>query len=158
MVCQEYVKRCDIKHMRSKMDIIRGREFQRGLDQTGRVYLCGDLSDDNISDYIQTAGFEMGISEYKKYQCERPHYHSFNIEYNYMICGTLKVFIIRERKEYLLKTGDLFVIQTNEPYITKAQTGTKVLFAKVPGGNDKVLTPLTQELERWGQNNRRFSG
>ena len=75
-----------------------------------------------------------------------------------MICGTLKVFIIRERKEYLLKTGDLFVIQTNEPYITKAQTGTKVLFAKVPGGNDKVLTPLTQELERWGQNNRRFSG
>ena len=38
------------------------------------------------------------------------------------------------------------------PYKTKAMKGTKVIFSKVPGGDDKELTPqFEQGMENWAK-------
>ena len=43
------------------------------------------------------------------------------------------------------------MIDTNEPYVGKSLTGTRTIFAKVPGGNDKVLVPMDETLIAWGR-------
>ena len=133
------------------METIRNEVIESGTAQCGRVYLCGDLQYNNGIEYIQTSGYEIGITAYPKYTFEKAHLHTFNKEYNYVLEGQLKVFLLSEEQEYLFKKGDLFVIDTNEPYVSKATAGTKTLFSKVPGGNDKVLVTMSEPLLSWGQ-------
>ena len=132
------------------LDIIRGGDIEAGLQRTGRVYLCGNLSGENALKHIPTTGYEIGISVYPEYTFEKAHVHTYNREYNYVVEGRLKVFLLREGREYLVEKGDLFVINTDEPYVSKADAGTKTIFSKVPGGNDKVLVPMSPALMRWG--------
>lgn len=135
------------------MDILRADEINQGLAHKGRVYLCGDLKQDNGAPFIRTEHYEIGISIYPEFTFEKPHLHAFNTEYNYVLDGEIKIFLIHEKAEYHLKAGDLFVIHTNEPYVGKAQAGAKTIFSKVPGGNDKVLVDALAHdpaLQHWG--------
>ena len=137
------------------MDILRFDEINLGLKHQHRVYLCGNLKRDNGSRYIKTDGYEIGISVYSEFTFEKPHLHSFNTEYNYVVDGELKIFMINEKREYHLKAGDLFVIYANEPYVGKMKAGSKTIFSKVPGGNDKVLVNVLETdpaLQAWGNN------
>lgn len=133
------------------MKIIRNTEIKKGTDEFRRVYLCGNLKYSNGVEHIKTNGHEIGITDYSEYTFEKAHFHSFNQEYNYVLEGMLKVFLIAQKKEYIFEKGDLFVIDTNEPYVTKAQPGSKTIFFKIPGGNDKVLVTMDEPLLMWGQ-------
>jgi hypothetical protein len=132
------------------MEVINGTEIEQGLSTAGRVYLCGNLSQPNSVRHILTSGYEIGISDYSEYTFEKPHYHAFNTEYNYVLEGSIKILLLREKKEYVFCKGDLFVIQTNEPYVAKCLPGTRTIFSKDPGGNDKVLVPADDTVDRWG--------
>lgn len=135
------------------MDILRVNEINQGLKHKGRVYLCGNLKQDNGARFIKTENYEIGISVYPEFTFEKPHLHSFNVEYNYVLDGEIKIFLIDEKKEYHLKAGDLFVIHINEPYVGKAKAGSRTFFSKVPGGNDKVLVDTLEydpALTHWG--------
>ncbi len=134
------------------MEVIRNSEIESGLEGPGfaRVYLCGDLKMSNGVRHIQTDGYEIGISQYREFTFEKPHIHSFNHEYNFVLEGQIKVLLLRTGQEILLKKGDLFLIEPNEPYVGKSLPGTKTLFSKTPGGNDKVLVPMTPAIESWG--------
>lgn len=132
------------------MDIIYGDATERALKENGRVYLCGNLALPNGVDHIKTDGYEIGISYYPQFSVDKPHYHYYNTEYNYVISGEMKVLLIKEEKQIQLKTGDLLVIHPDEPYICKSLPGTKVLFSKVPGGNDKVVIPTSEMIDGWG--------
>ena len=132
------------------MKLLTGKDIQKALSKNKRVYLCGDLKQETDTKYIKTDSYEIGISCYDEYTVEKAHLHRFNTEYNYVIEGKVKVFVFRENKEYVLDAGSMFVIEPDMPYKTKAVKGTKVIFSKVPGGNDKKLTPeFEKEMENW---------
>ena len=132
------------------MDIIKCEAIDNGLKENCRLYLCGNLQFPNGIDYIQTAKYEIGISNYPQYTVDKPHIHTYNMEYNYILEGEIKLLLIQEERELLLKKGDFFVIHPNEPYVGKCRAGTRTLFSKVPGGNDKMEVPLTSPIIRWG--------
>ena len=132
------------------MDIIGSDQIENGLQQTGRVYLCGDLHMPNSVEHISTDGYEIGISLYREYTFEKAHIHRFNAEYNYVLSGSIKIFLLAEKREYVFSAGDLFVIHPNEPYVGKALPGTRTLFSKDPGGDDKELVPMSDALLAWG--------
>ncbi len=127
------------------MKVITAKEITKGLKHNKRIYLCGKLQQKNAVEHIENEGYEIGISKYDKFTCESAHYHALNNEYNYVLKGQVKVWIFDEEKEYTFSQGDLYLIEPNMPYITKAQPDTMVLFSKTPGGNDKVLTPEYEE-------------
>ena len=133
------------------MDIIRSQDIERGLEGTGRVYLCGNLKRTNGIQHILTERYEIGISDYPAYTFEKAHIHSFNREYNYVLEGAVKIFMLDEKKEYIFKKGDFFIINVDEPYVGKCLPGTRTLFSKNPGGNDKVIVEMNAALIRWGE-------
>ena len=132
------------------MDIIKSKDIENGLLASGRVYLCGDLKKSNGLRHIPTDGYEIGISDYPVYTFEKAHIHSFNREYNYVLEGAIKIFMLEEKKEYLFEKGDLFILNVGEPYVGKCLAGTRTIFSKDPGGNDKVLVEMNDALIRWG--------
>ena len=131
------------------MDILIREAIENGLKEKGRVYLCGNLAFPNGLEHIPTQGYEIGISCYREFSADKAHLHSYNTEYNYVLEGELKILLLQEGTEHHLKKGDLFVIRTDEPYIGKALPSTKVLFSKVPGGNDKVEVPMSVAVKNW---------
>lgn len=133
------------------MDIIKRQDIEKGLEETGRVYLCGNLKKANGIKHITTEGYEIGISDYAVYTFEKAHVHSFNREYNYVLEGAVKVFMLEERKEYIFEKGDLFILNKGEPYVSKCYPGTRTFFSKNPGGNDKVFVEMDEALIRWGE-------
>lgn len=133
------------------MIILEKSEIDKGLKSFQRTYLCGNLKNSTEAKYIKTDGYEIGITEYSKFTFEKPHLHTFNNEYNYVIEGQIKVLLLNEKRERLFLKGDLFVITPNEPYVCKGVAGTRIIFSKVPGGNDKVLVETSLEIEQWGK-------
>ena len=133
------------------MHFFKNSDIDKGLEGTGRVYLCGDLKKKTSPEPFPTDGYEIGISYYPEYTFEKAHIHSFNIEYNYVIEGAIKVFMLEEKKEYLFEKGDLFIIGVDEPYVGKELAGTRTIFSKTPGGNDKVLVEMDEALLKWGE-------
>lgn len=87
--------------------------------------------------HYETDKIEMGISEAKEFTVDKPHYHTKNLEINYILDGTVKV--LHNGEETVFHQGDIFIIEKNERYITKLDKGSKILFIKTPGGNDKII-------------------
>ncbi len=133
------------------MKILKKAEIDKGFAHSCRTYLCGNLQNATESEYIHTDAYEIGLTEYSVYTFEKPHCHTFNNEYNYVLEGQIKVLLLKEGKETVFGAGDLFVITPNEPYVCKGIGGTRILFSKVPGGNDKVLVDMPAAVERWGE-------
>ena len=131
------------------MKIVNGKDFRKLLVNQIRVYLCGKLTQAEHLKYVETDGLEIGISHYDSYTAEKAHYHDWNYEYNFVIKGSVKVFVFDENKEYEFHQDDLYVIEPHMAYITKAQADTEVLFVKSPGGNDKKLVSVTEVIENW---------
>ena len=131
------------------MKYILRTSIEKVLKEKNRVYLAGNLKNSNELANFEFGDYEIGISSYKEFTSDSPHRHIFNHEYNYLLSGQMKVYIISEKKEYLFKKGDIFAIEPNMPYVTKAKEGTQVLFTKVPGGNDKELIEVDDNLKHW---------
>ena len=133
------------------MHYIKSSDIDQGLALNGCVYLCGDLKKPNHVRHFPTGGYEIGLTEYREYTCEDAHVHIFNTEYNYVLEGAVKVLLIERNEEHLFEKGDMFIIQANEPYAVKALAGSRKLFSKVPGGNDKVIVEPDRALISWGE-------
>lgn len=134
------------------MKIIDGNKMREALTKQIRVYLCGKLSDPEDFEFVESDGLEIGISHYDRFTVEKAHFHKWNHEYNFIMKGTVKVYLLDEDKEYELHKDDMYVIEPGMAYITKAQAGTEVIFVKSPGGNDKELISITNAIRIWGKN------
>lgn len=133
------------------MKIIKNRDIENVLDKQKRVYLVGDIKMPNGLEAVHTDGYEIGISSYKEDTFDAPHVHLANDEYNYIIEGSVKIYIFKENKEYVFNKGDMFIISKDEAYAAKAKKGTKVIFSKFPGGNDKkLIEDIPDSLIKWG--------
>ena len=133
------------------MECIRNNEIEEGLKISKRVYLCGNLEKPCALAHIPTEAYELGISDYHEYTFEKVHFHAFNKEYNFVLEGAIKILLIKTGEEYTFTKGDLFVIDTDEPYVGKAFPGTRTIFSKVPGGNDKILIEIDERIKKWGE-------
>lgn len=134
------------------MEQIHGEVLKQALEKTYRLYLCGDLKQPQEIEWIYDAKNEMGISSYKYFTADQPHFHNSATEYNYIISGNSKILLLDEQKEITLEAGSIFVIPPMTPYASKHQAGTKILFFKSPGGNDKQpIADITESLCMWLQ-------
>lgn len=122
-------------------------KFLKGK-RKGKCYFCGNLKRPEVYPYIPTDEFEMLIDTAEEFGCSKAHMHTKNTEYSYVIEGIVKLFNINENKEYQFYPGSFFVVEPYTMYKTKCIGGTKVLTAKVPGGDDKVYLPLYDNA--WG--------
>lgn len=131
------------------MEFIYGSDIQKALETAYRVYLCGDLKQPQDLQWIHDGKNELGISCYKQFTADQPHYHTTATEYNYIISGKSRVLLIEEGKEFLLEAGSLFVLPPMTKYASKHLDNTTILFFKSPGGNDKQIIDVDNTLKTW---------
>ena len=131
------------------MNYIMGFDLSEALKTADRVYLCGDLKRQQDLKWIHDTGIEIGVSHYKDFASDRPHFHAHATEYNFVMDGASKVLLIDEKKEYLFEKGSLFIISPGVKYASKHVGDTKVLFIKNPGGDDKQLIEAGENVKHW---------
>ncbi len=130
-------------------EILPENEIEASLQESSRQYLAGELALPQLLSYIHDKDVEAGITNYKKFTVEQPHRHLRTSEYMYMLSGESIYLNLTTSEEHHVKQGDFFVIRKDIVYAQKSKAGTKILFFKYPGGNDKVSVPTTQDLSRW---------
>ncbi len=131
------------------MEYIMGSDLRQALQSSYRVYLCGNLSKPQEMKWIPDGQLEIGTSLYKEFTADKPHFHAAATEYNYVISGKTKVLLIDEGQEFTFEEGSLFVIPPHTKYASKHLGGTRILFVKNPGGNDKNLVNINEALTDW---------
>lgn len=131
------------------MEYICGDELFQALEKEPRVYLCGELKKPQSMKWISDGDNEIGMSFYKDFTHDAPHLHTTAKEYNFVISGCTKVLLIDSGKTYTFGEGSLFVIPPMTKYASKHSGGTRVLFFKSPGGNDKHLIQIDAYTAEW---------
>ena len=130
--------------------VIKREQIEEALSKEYRQYLTGHLRRpqpflEHVEDDI-----EIGMSYYREFAADTPHVHPVCTEHAYVLQGSVKVRLLDgSNEEYELRAGDLFVFYPGTPYATKNAEGTKVLFIKSPGMNDKTLVEIDDETKRW---------
>ena len=99
-------------------------DIKDALKNTTRQYLVGHLKLPQELDHIDDTNIEIGVTDYKEYTIEAPHWHKVAYEYQYMISGETK-------------------------YAQKSLGGTAILFIKTPPGNDKVVVEVNDNVQKW---------
>lgn len=131
------------------MEIIRKAELDQALEQEYRQYLAGHLARpqpflQHIEDDI-----EVGMSLYHAFAADQPHVHPVCTEHGYVLSGAVRVRLLDRGEEAEFQAGDFFVIRPGTPYASKNRAGTRVLFIKSPGQNDKTPVDPDEETAVW---------
>ena len=118
------------------MEILKGKSIEDALSKEYRQYLAGRLKKEqpflkHIDDDI-----EIGISNYVTFTADKPHMHTQCTEHNYVLRGKMKVKLL---------DGSCEEYEFSE----KNEAGTRVLFIKSPGINDKTEVAVDVETQRW---------
>ena len=129
--------------------IIKNHIIKQATLGVGHQYLVGNLKRKQTLQHIPDQNVNIGIGFHRKYEWEKPHYHTSCAEYQIVLKGQAKYVDLNRNKEHLVKKGDFFVIEKDTPYILKAKRGCKVLFMKSPAEDDKVEIPLTDTMKCW---------
>ncbi|MGL4451040.1 MAG: cupin domain-containing protein [Sarcina sp.] len=130
-------------------EVIKSEELNEAFESNQRQYLTGMLAKEQFLNYIKDENVEIGMSRYKEYNYEKPHYHTEVAEYHLILKGETKYVNIEENKELVFKEGDFYIIRPNTTYIQKSLEGTELMFIKVPGKNDKVSVPSNEKIDKW---------
>lgn len=126
--------------------------IMEALADTTRQYLVGNLQIPQALEFFKDDQIEIGIINYKGDEWAAPHYHTKITEYQYIISGESRYIDLTTKQEYKFLAGDFFVIHKHTAYIEKGIAGTRILFIKVPGINDKVLIESCPEIDNWKDN------
>lgn len=132
-----------------EIELIEKTKIETALLHTKRQYLVGELSLPQELNYLHDENVEAGITEYKEYTIEEPHYHKNTTEYIYVLEGESKYINVETQKETIVKKGDFFLIRSGITYAQKSKAGLKLVFFKYPSGNDKVPVQDDGSLENW---------
>jgi len=128
---------------------IDGVSIQDALTKTTRQYLTGQLKLPQELGHIDDGNVEIGITEYKNYTPEAPHWHKVAYEYQYMISGETKYIDVETGEEMYYAAGDFFRIEPHTKYAQKSKESTTILFIKTPPGNDKVSMDTSDDVKAW---------
>lgn len=134
----------------NQFDFFSGEVLKETLKKNYRIYLCGNLSvPQEALDCIYDDKLEIGTSFYEFYTADVPHYHKNATEYNFVVYGTVKLYLFDTKETFEFTEGSLYVLPPNTKYATKNAPNTQVLFMKCPGGNDKMLYDCDEHLRKW---------
>lgn len=132
------------------VEILRAMDIAESLTDERRQYLVGDLALPQKLAYLHDPNVEVGMTEYKKYTVEKPHYHELTTEYMYVIEGKSRYLLCETKEEFEVRKGDFYLIRKGVVYAQKSLPGLKLLFFKYPSGNDKVVVDQEEEaLHVW---------
>lgn len=129
--------------------MIRKVDIELTLQESDRQYLAGRLGRPQLLNHIDDEKIEIGITDYSKATSEAPHTHSQAYEYQLMLAGHTKYLDVDTHEEYEFQKGDFFILQPGIRYAQKSKPGTRILFIKVPPGNDKIDVDPTEEVKMW---------
>lgn len=128
----------ELKLSNKKVSIHRNVNIKNALDMNYRQYLTGKtVFKNNLRNYISY--IETGISDYRQFKVDTPHYHRTTGEHYYILEGAQKIIDIDNEKEIEVKEGDFVFIPAGTKHWTKNKKGTKVFFSKAPEGRDKIM-------------------
>lgn len=132
------------------VEVIRSEDIEQALVLEYRQYLAGHLS--RPQPYLRHVDddTEVGISHYLGFTADTPHVHPTCTEHGYVLSGAVRVRLLDgSGEEYEFHQGDFFVLRPGIPYASKNAAGTRVLFMKAPGKNDKTLVAVDEDTRRW---------
>lgn len=120
-----------------------------------RQYLVGKLARPQSLNHIDDGDIEFGISNYKEAVSEDAHSHSRAKEYQFVLKGMTEYLDLDSGAVHRFATGDFYVIYPGTRYIQRIKQDTRILFAKIPAGNDKVAENAPEEVLEWARNRLR---
>ena len=131
------------------MEVIRKNDLDLALGQEYRQYLAGHLSRPQpLLKHIED-DIEVGMSLYTEFTADKPHFHPECTEHGYVLSGAVRVKILDTAEEEEFREGDFFLIRPNVRYASKNAPGTRVLFIKAPGKNDKMEIVPDEMTKAW---------
>ena len=132
------------------LESISRQQLEQALEKEYRQYLTGHLQRPHPHLQHIEDDIEVGISHYKEFTADKPHVHPVATEHGYVLEGSLRLLLLDgSDREAQFNAGDFFVLQPGVGYATKNAAGTKILFIKSPGINDKQELPLTEKVTTW---------
>jgi len=132
------------------MECIRGARIKDVLDREYRQYLTGHLARPQPELQHIEDDIEIGMSYYQTFTADTPHVHPRATEHGYVLEGCLRIRLLDgSGTEMEFHEGDFFVIRPGTPYAGKNKEGTRILFIKSPGVNDKTPVEPDGETRAW---------
>ena len=120
------------------------------LEKETRQYIQGDLQMDQRLPFIYNTKCEIGITHYREFTHDEPHYHDVITETNYVLEGRLCMQVLDTGETFVVEKGGLFSVPPGVAHVLKAQPDTKILFVKDHACNDKhVVKNLPPHLIQW---------
>lgn len=138
-----------MKYEKNEIFVLRQIEIAEATAHDYRQYFCGSLQRPKKLNFLSTPGLEIGMSGYKDFQSDIPHYHKETENMVYVLEGEYHLEIISTDETIKLSSGDFISVPANTPYASKATAGTKTLFIKQLYGSNKVLVDVDEKLTLW---------
>lgn len=122
-------------------------DIENALHQNYRQYLTGNIlfGRSNLKNNISY--LETGISYYREFVVDKPHYHETTAEHYIILEGEQKIIDLEQKSQYIAEKGDFVFLPPWTKHITKNKPGTKIFFAKAPDKVDKQLLKI--DLDEW---------
>lgn len=135
--------------MKAGISLIGADDIERALGVESRQYLMGSLSRPQPLAHLDDQELEVGISTYPHDKVDSAHMHPIAREYQLMLAGQLEILDLGSGEVTRIQQGDFYVIERGTAYVQKVWAGTRVLFFKFPGVNDKKSVELGAEALEW---------
>lgn len=131
--------------------IQKNENIESSLMHSYRQYLTGNTYFDRGNIKNNISYIEAGISYYKYFKADKPHYHETTAEHYIILDGEQKILDLDEQIQYVAKKGDFIFIPPWTKHLTKNKQGTKIFFAKAPDKSDKeIVEEYTKlDLNKW---------
>jgi len=131
--------------------ILRRKNIEDSLVESTRQYLVGHLQRPQKLDNIDDTDIEFGISDYPDAAFEKAHSHSQTREFHYILKGMTEYMDLDTEEVLRFSTGDFYVIYPGTRYSQRVKEDTRLLFAKFPSGNDKILEAESDAILDWAK-------
>ena len=116
--------------------------LEKVFENNFRQYIQGNLQNEQDLPHVYNAHSEIGISDYKEFTHDEPHYHDIITETNYILEGRACLKIIDTGEEYILEKGSIASVPPKMVHLMKVHPNTRVLFFKDHSINDKHVVDL----------------
>lgn len=139
--------------MEFKLDdlyVMKKEQIDQATEKQYRQYFCGNLQKPQLMDFVLTKDLEIGISWYREFSTDKPHFHHKTADMIYVLEGIFAIYIVQSGNTVELRGGDFISIPPQTAYASKASAGTRTLFIKdTKGVNDKELIVPEEKVAQW---------
>ena len=135
------------------MEYITKKELENAFLHEYRHYLTGHLQRPQKHLKHFEDDIEIGMSDYPEFTADQPHVHPTATEHGLILKGSVKIRCLQNdgstTEEMKFDEGDFFLIRPGVPHASKNAPGTRVLFIKSPGINDKTVVEVDDDTKDW---------